>query len=219
MKRLSILFALALLGGCASFNEMLPDEEASAYQPPELDYSLPPATGGGLYRSGYGSLIQDQRALRIGDILTVVLEEQTQSSKSAGTSFGKSASLSLPAPTVLDKVYDKLNSAAEAKRDFDGSAESSQQNSLRGSIAVTVHRVLPNGTLLIKGEKALRLNQGEEFIRLTGLVRVDDINRFNQISSQNVANAQISYAGRGVLNDSNSAGWLTRFFTSPVFPL
>lgn len=219
MKRLSIFLALALLGGCASFNEMLPDEDSSAYQPPELDYSLPPTTGGGLYRSGYGSLTQDQRALRIGDILTVVLEEQTQSSKSAGTSFGKSASISVPIPTVLDKAYDDLNTAAEAERDFDGSAESSQQNSLRGSIAVTVHRVLPNGTLLVKGEKALRLNQGEEFIRLTGLVRVDDINRFNQISSQNVANAQISYAGRGVLNDSNSAGWLTRFFTSPIFPL
>ncbi|MDD0842018.1 flagellar basal body L-ring protein FlgH [Pseudomonas sp. Gutcm_11s] len=219
MKRLSMLLALAMLGGCASFNEMLPDEDSTAYQPPELDYSLPPTTGGGLYRTGYGSLTQDQRALRIGDILTVVLEEQTQSSKSAGTSFGKSGSISLPMPTILNKEYDQLTTSAEAERDFDGSAKSSQQNSLRGSIAVTVHRVLPNGTLVVKGEKALRLNQGEEFIRLTGLVRVDDINRFNQISSQNVANARISYAGRGVLNDSNSAGWLTRFFTSPIFPL
>lgn len=219
MKRLTILFLLSMLGGCASFNEMLPDEDSSEFQPPELDYSLPPTTGGGLYRNGYGSLIQDQRALRIGDILTVVLEEQTQSSKSAGTSFGKSSSLSVGIPTVLGHNYDKLESSANADRDFDGSAESSQQNSLRGSIAVTVHRVLPNGTLMIKGEKGLRLNQGEEFIRLTGLVRVDDINRFNQISSQNVANARISYAGRGVLNDSNSAGWVTRFFTSPIFPL
>lgn len=84
---------------------------------------------------------------------------------------------------------------------------------------MTVHQVLPNGTLLIKGEKALRLNQGDEYIRLVGLVRMDDINRANQVSSQNVANARISYAGRGVLSDSNSAGWLTRFFTSPLFPL
>jgi flagellar L-ring protein precursor FlgH len=220
MKRLLILLGALALGGCASFNEMLPDEDSSAYQPLALDYGLPPTTAGGLYRSGYGgSLIQDQRALRTGDILTVVLEEQTQSSKSAGTSFGKSSALGIGIPRVLGHDYDKLESSAEAEREFDGSAKSSQQNSLRGSIAVTVHRVLPNGTLLVKGEKALRLNQGEEFIRLTGLVRVDDINRFNQISSQNVANAQISYAGRGVLNDSNSAGWLTRFFTHPIFPL
>ena len=84
---------------------------------------------------------------------------------------------------------------------------------------MTVHQVLPNGTLVVRGEKNLRLNQGSEFIRLTGLVRVEDINRNNQVSSQNVANANISYAGRGVLNDSNSAGWLTRFFTHPLFPL
>ncbi len=199
---------------------MLPDEDSSLYEPLQLDYSAPPTTRGGLFRSGYsGSLIGDKRAVRVGDILTVVLDESTQSSKSAGTSFGKTSSAAIGIPTVLGKTYERLESSAEAERDFNGSARSSQQNTLRGSIAVTVHQVLPNGTLLIKGEKALRLNQGDEFIRLVGLVRMDDINRANQVSSQNVANARISYAGRGVLNDSNSAGWLTRFFTHPLFPL
>ena len=211
---------LLLLAGCQSFQEMRPDEDSSAYQPVDLDNSLPATTGGGLYRPGYyGSLLQDKRAIRLGDILTIVLDESTQSSKSAGTSFGKSSNLSIGVPTVLNKDYTKLQSSAEAERDFQGSAKSSQQNTLRGAIAVTVHRVLPNGTLLVKGEKTLRLNQGDEFIRLEGLVRVDDINRFNQVSSQSVANAKISYAGRGVLNDSNSAGWLTRFFTHSLFPL
>ena len=220
MTRLLTLGLVLLLGGCASFNEMLPDEDSSQYQPLEFDYSQPPTTGGGLFRSGYSaSLIGDRRAVRVGDILTVVLDESTQSSKSAGTSFGKNTSASIGIPTVLGKTYDRLESSAAAERDFNGSAKSSQQNTLRGSIAVTVHQVLPNGTLLIKGEKALRLNQGDEYIRLVGLVRMDDINRANQVSSQNVANARISYAGRGVLNDSNSAGWLTRFFTSPLFPL
>jgi len=221
MMRTPILFlAVALLGGCASFNEMLPEDDSSEFEPLELDYSLPPTSGGGLFRSGYGgSLVSDNRAVRVGDILTVVLDESTQSSKSAGTSFGKESSIGIGIPTVLGKTYPDIETSAGAERDFDGSAKSSQQNTLRGSIAVTVHRVLPNGTLLIKGEKTLRLNQGDEFIRLAGLVRVDDINRYNQVSSQSVANAKISYAGRGVLNDSNSAGWLTRFFTSPLFPL
>ena len=220
MKRLIAPVLLLALGGCASFNEMLPDEDSSHYEPLQLDYSVPPSTGGGLFRSGYsGSLTGDKRAVRVGDILTVVLDESTQSSKSAGTSFGKSSGVSVGIPTVLGNTYDRLESSAEAERDFNGSARSSQQNTLRGSIAVTVHQVLPNGTLLIKGEKALRLNQGDEYIRLVGLVRMDDINRTNQVSSQNVANARISYAGRGVLSDSNSAGWLTRFFTSPLFPL
>ncbi|AZZ43640.1 flagellar basal body L-ring protein FlgH [Stutzerimonas zhaodongensis] len=220
MRTPILLVALALLGGCASFNEMLPEEPSTEYEPLELDYSLPPTTGGGLFRSGYsGSLISDRRAVRVGDILTVVLDESTQSSKSAGTSFGKESSVGIGVPTILGKTYPDVETSASGEREFKGSAKSSQQNTLRGSIAVSVHRVLPNGTLLIKGEKALRLNQGDEYIRLTGLVRIDDINRYNQVSSQSVANAKISYAGRGVLNDSNSAGWLTRFFASPLFPL
>lgn len=221
MTMLRMLFPLLLLlAGCQSFDEMLPDEDSEQYQPVALDYSLPAASGGGLFRPGhYGSLLQDRRAVRVGDILTIVLDESTQSSKSAGTSFGKSSALSVGVPTVLNKAYPELQSSAEAEREFAGSAKSSQQNTLRGAIAVTVHEVMPNGTLLVKGEKTLRLNQGDEFIRLAGLVRPEDINRFNQVSSQSVANARISYAGRGVLNDSNSAGWLTRFFSHPLFPL
>ena len=216
-----ILLSLALvLTGCQSFSEMLPDEDSSAFEPLPLDYSVPPTTSGGLYRQGYGgSLYQDKRAVRVGDILTIVLDESTQSSKSAGTSFGKKSGVGIDAPTILGKAVPQLETKIGAGRDFSGSANSSQQNTLRGSIAVTVHKVLPNGTLFVKGEKALRLNQGDEFIRLAGLVRIDDINRYNQVSSQSVANARISYAGRGVLNDSNSAGWLTRFFASPLFPM
>lgn len=219
-------FVVGLLGalfgtvpGCASFRELLPEEDSAAWEPATLDVPVPSGASGGLFRPGYsGSLLQDKRALRVGDILTVVLNESTQSSKSAGTSFDKSSGVGIKAPMILGKAFTNAASSIEAERDFDGSAKSSQQNTLRGSIAVTVHKVLPNGTLLIKGEKSLRLNQGDEFIRLAGLVRVDDINRFNQVSSMSVANARISYAGRGVLNDSNTAGWLTRFFSSPLFP-
>ena len=208
------------MAGCASFQELLPDEDSSAWEPAALDATAASGIAGGLFRPGHsGSLLQDKRALRVGDILTVVLNESTQSSKSAGTSFDKSSGAGIKAPVILGKTFDNVASSVEADRDFKGAAKSSQQNTLRGSIAVTVHKVLPNGTLLIKGEKTLRLNQGDEFIRLAGLVRTDDINRFNQVSSQSVANAQISYAGRGVLNDSNSAGWLTRFFSHPLFPL
>ena len=179
MKPIALLFAFLLLGGCASFDELLPDEDSSEYEPLELDYSLPPTTGGGLFRSGYGgSLVSDKRAVRVGDILTIVLDESTQSSKSAGTSFGKS-SIGVGVPTVLGKTYPDVETAASAERDFSGSAKSSQQNTLRGSIAVTVHRVLPNGTLLVKGEKALRLNR-RRVHPPRRLVRMDDINRFNR---------------------------------------
>ena len=220
MRNFILLSLVLVLTGCQSFSEMLPDEDSSAFEPLPLDYSIPPTSSGGLYRPGYGgSLYQDKRAVRVGDILTIVLDESTQSSKSAGTSFGKKSGVGIDAPTILGKAVPQLATKIGAGRDFSGTSNSSQQNTLRGSIAVTVHKVLPNGTLFVKGEKALRLNQGDEFIRLAGLVRMDDINRYNQVSSQSVANARISYAGRGVLNDSNSAGWLTRFFASPLFPM
>lgn len=77
---------------------------------------------------------------------------------------------------------------------------------------------MANGILRIKGEKWLRLNQGDEYIRLRGLVRVDDIDESNRVSSQRIANAQITYAGRGSLAEANQPGWLSRFFQSPLFP-
>ncbi|MBA1274859.1 flagellar basal body L-ring protein FlgH [Stutzerimonas azotifigens] len=220
MRKALLFGLLATLAGCASFHEIIPEDDSALYQPPDLDYTPPPTVAGGLFRQGYASaLTHDRRAVRVGDILTIVLDESTQSSKSAGTSFGKSSSIGVPVPKVLGREYPDIETSVGGERDFNGAAKSSQQNTLRGSIAVTVHQVLPSGVLVVKGEKALRLNQGDEFIRLTGLVRIDDINRSNQVSSQNVANARISYAGRGVLNDSNSAGWLTRFFSSPLFPI
>lgn len=218
LRSCSLLVALVALVGCQSNPAKIAEED---YQPPVLDYSQPPASRGGLFRSGYssGSLLQDKKALRVGDILTIVLDESTQSSKSAGTSYGKSSEVGIGVPRVFGKDYPDAENSISGSRDFSGSAESSQQNALRGAIAVTVHQVMPNGTLLVKGEKALKLNQGDEYIRLSGLVRVDDINNSNQISSRHVANARISYSGKGALNDSNTSGWLTRFFTHPLFPI
>lgn len=218
MRLVFFSLLMVLLVGCQSFDGHN-GSDAGYYLPPEPQYAVPEATSGGLLRSGQGRfLVGDRRATNIGDILTVVLAESTQSSKSAGTSFGKESNIGIGIPTLFDNQFDELRSSASASRDFDGSASSSQQNTLRGSIAVVVHDVLPGGTLVVKGEKTLRLNQGDEIIQLSGLVRPEDINRFNQVSSQNIANARISYAGRGALADSNRPGWLTRFFTSPWFP-
>ncbi|RFA30736.1 flagellar basal body L-ring protein [Alkalilimnicola ehrlichii] len=207
-----------VLAGCQSIPRLDPTEEVS-YSPPELDYTPPPTSSGGVFRAGYGGLLtQDRRALRVGDVLTVVLDESTQSSKSAGTSIGRSSDVGVGVPRVFGRDYSRAETSFSADRSFDGNASSKQANALRGSIAVTVHEVLPNGVLVVKGEKWLRLNQGDEFIRLSGLVRLEDVNRYNQVLSQNIANAQISYAGRGALSDSNRPGWLTRLFNHPIFP-
>ncbi|WP_104040716.1 flagellar basal body L-ring protein FlgH [Vibrio hyugaensis] len=222
MKWLSKSWAVAvvLLVGCAGRQEFIPPEpNTEEYAPPVLDYTLPEAKSGSLYRHQYTmTLFQDRRAYRVGDVLTVQLSEETESSKKAGTQFGKSSTVDFVTPTIGTKTIDELGVSIDGSRNFDGSASSSQGNKLQGAITVTVHEVLPNGVLRISGEKWLRLNQGDEFIRLTGIVRVDDINRSNQVSSQRIADARITYAGRGALADSNAAGWLTQFFNSPWVP-
>ncbi|MFN1437431.1 flagellar basal body L-ring protein FlgH [Escherichia coli] len=211
---------LPLLSGCES-QAILVKKDDAYFAPPKTE-APPPADGraGGVFETGYNwSLTADRRAYRVGDILTVILEESTQSSKQAKTNFGKSNTVDIGAPTIFGHTKDKLSGSIDANRDFDGSATSQQQNSLRGEITVSVHAVQPNGILEIRGEKWLTLNQGDEYIRLSGLVRADDIQNDNSVSSQRIADARISYAGRGALSDANAAGWLARLFNHPLFPI
>ncbi|WP_230369552.1 flagellar basal body L-ring protein FlgH [Paludibacterium denitrificans] len=139
------------------------------------------------------TLTADKRAFRPGDVLTVSLEETTQASKTADTSFSKNSNAAIQ-PTVIAGHTFKTDVGVGAKRDFTGSGTSSQQNTLQGSLTVIVQKVLPNGLLQVRGEKILSLNQGEEVVRLAGYVRRDDIDADNHVSSQRVANARIQYA-------------------------
>ncbi|MGF1747951.1 MULTISPECIES: flagellar basal body L-ring protein FlgH [Vibrio] len=217
------ILALMVLGlsGCAGRSDdfIPPSPNDEAYAPPKLDYNVTRVSKGSLYTGTTAmTLFQDRRAYRVGDILTVVLDEKTESDKSASTQFGKDSNVTVTAPTLGTTVYDEGTVALDASRDFDGAAATSQGNRLTGSITVTVYDVLPNGVLRVRGEKWLKLNQGDEYIRLTGNVRVDDIQANNTLSSQRIADARITYAGRGTFADSNTAGWLTQFFTSPWMP-
>ncbi|WP_394242743.1 flagellar basal body L-ring protein FlgH [Vibrio astriarenae] len=221
---LTLLCSVFVLAGCVSNSTPLiedrPAPDDDVYAPPALDYSLPAASAGSVYRDDYiWTLFQDRRAYRVGDILTVSLDEDTRSSKQANTNFGKSSSAGISGGYDTGSRAGSGSGNLSGDRDFNGGSASSQRNSLSGSITVMVHEVLPNGVLRIKGEKWLRLNQGDEFIRLNGLVRVDDINNGNEISSQRVGDARITYSQSGILADANEAGWLTKLFVNPLFPL
>ncbi len=106
-----------------------------------------------------------------------------------------------------------------SSRDFSGDATANQSNSLNGAISVTVVDVLPNSNLVIRGEKWLTLNQGDEYIRLTGIIRPADISPENEIVSTKVANARIQYSGTGSFARAQEKGWLTKFFDSAWWPL
>ena len=223
MRRLFLTISLLslLLTGCQSthYDVAVPSPGDEEWAPTLILGSEAHRDPGSLYASTQlFTLFQDRRAYRTGDILTVVLDEETRSSKDSGTSIGKNSDVAIGAPTIGTRTIDELKASLNADRNFSGEASANQRNSLSGSITVTVAEVMANGVLAIRGEKWLRLNQGDEYIRLRGLVRVDDITDQNRISSQRIANAQITYSGRGSLAEANQPGWLTRFFQSPIFP-
>ncbi|MEK6349370.1 MAG: flagellar basal body L-ring protein FlgH [Burkholderia sp.] len=214
--RAVLVGGLALVcGACATIGVGPQPEEDDM---PDAAWEVDRGTAGGVFvPSQAWSLTSDSRAFRAGDVLTVELQESTQASKKSGTQVGKSSSVALPKPNVFGLTL-PIDAQAGAKRRFDGTGASSQQNTLRGSVTVIVQRVMPNGLLQVRGEKRLVLNQGEEIVRLSGYVRSPDIDSNNRVSSQRVANARIRYSGRGSLADANAPGWLTRFFNSPWMP-
>lgn len=195
------------------------------YRPAQaMAYQAPPVRNGAIYQAGYEvSLFEDIRARRIGDILTINLVEKMDAKKQADTDLKKGNTASIAVPTILGKQNPSIlgfnfDSTLSSSNDFSGETESTQKNSLSGNITVNVVDVLPNGYLKIRGEKRVQLNQGNEYIRLSGIIRPTDISPDNSIDSTKIADATITYTGEGALADANKIGWLARFFVSALFP-
>lgn len=218
-----------LLAGCVTRPKPGDDPAYHAARP--LPQPAAVAGSGSLYPAGYGtslyqsgpglSLFETMVARRVGDILTINLVERTDAKKKAETGVTKDSSsssgISVGTSGLATQPWN-ANLDTSSSRDAEGTGESEQSNSLKGSISVVVSEVLPNGNLLVRGEKWIALNQGDEYIRITGLVRPQDISPNNTVPSYLVADARISYGGTGPIADANTLGWITRFFISAVFP-
>jgi flagellar L-ring protein precursor FlgH len=188
------------------------------------DLRPPPQSSGSIYQSGYDTrLFEDQTAKRVGDILTITLLEKTQAKKDDDLSTQKDTTMSVTAPTLFGMAAKVLTgndvtTTLESKKAFTGKGAADQSNSLSGNISVTVVELLPNGNLSVRGEKRVTLNQGDEFIRLSGIVRPVDINSTNIITSDKVADVTIMYVGEGSMADASKMGWLARIVQSSWFP-
>lgn len=216
--QLFMLSLYLLVVGCSTTHHAVSDPDFSPVRP--VSAKPLPISDGAIYKTGFGiALYEDAKAHRIGDIITVILQERTNASKSASTTTAKEAEVSIGAPTlfgqgVSHRGHDILTASIDAERDFSGEGDSSQSNSLTGQISVTVVDVYPNGNLMIRGEKLLTLNQGSEHVRISGIVRAADVSPTNTVFSTQVANARIVYGGQGVLADVNTKGWIQRVFDS-----
>ncbi|MES2753273.1 MAG: flagellar basal body L-ring protein FlgH [Pseudomonadota bacterium] len=162
---------------------------------------------------GYAPLYEGWRARRVGDPLTIVLIERTVGSKSAGSNLDSKGSLSITPPSVGPlSLFRPQEATASGTRGFAGTGTADQANSLSGEVSVTVAEVYPNGTMLVQGQKRLTLNRGDEWVRIRGIIRTADVDRDNRVASTRVADADISYTGKGDVARAARQGWLSRFF-------
>ncbi len=173
------------------------------------------ANNGAIFQSAaYSPLTSGSKAARVGDIITIVLAERTNASKSNGATTGRDGSIGLTPPaTGKLALFGPTDVNMSGSQSFKGQGKASQSNTLSGEITVTVAEILPNGVMRVRGEKLLTLNRGDESIQLTGLVRPADINSNNKVLSSRVADAQISYFGKGEIARASKQGWLQRFFS------
>lgn len=220
MRAIASLAAAALAAGCATLGHVdfppLPAPAAAQAPPP-----APPATGAIYHAATFRPLFEDVRARAVGDTLTIQLVEKTSASRKASSSTNREGSAAL---TVGDIVHLPLRGLAgtrfsgESGSKFDGKGETASDVLLSGVLGVTVVRVLPNGNLVVAGEKHLGINRNVERLRLTGVVNPATILAGNVVASTQVADARIEVSGAGIVNEAQAMGWLQRVFQS-VWPL
>ena len=163
--------------------------------------------------AGYAPLYAGHRASAVGDPVTILLVENTTTSKSAGSKTERDGGASITPPTAGPLSFlnpDALKASSQSS--FKGQGNATQTSTLAGEVSVTIAEVRPNGTALLRGEKRLLLSQGQEWIQFSGIVRLADIDADNRVASSRVADARIEYAGNGSIARAGREGWLSKFF-------
>ena len=216
-----ILTAL-LISGCSPQIEDAVSRNYRPIYPMSSDVSDKLPDGSIYSTQAAGLFATDRRASKIGDILTVSFAESFQATKSQNAATSKSSANQISLPGIIpgsdleERISNALTSSSD--RSFTGSGSTAQSNSLTGQISVQVVRVLPGGNLEILGQKRLVLNKGDEYIRVSGVVRPEDISADNVILSDRIASANIQYIGAGDIADPANQGWLNGVLTaiSPI---
>lgn len=210
--------ALALLSGCAS---IYTTPATVVHQPmsmrPEARGQMPAANGSIYQAAQVRPLFEDRRARLIGDTLTINLVERNTAQKRANSSATRASDVTggiTAASRVPLSGLAGMNLQAGVESEFTGAGASAANNVFNGTITVTVIEVYPNGNLLVSGEKQMAINQGNEFIRFSGVINPNTVTAANSVQSTQVADARIEYKGSGYIDESNTMGWLQRFFVA-----
>ena len=216
MKSWLVLFVVGVsISACTTVPPTNVHQPMTARPAPRTE-TLP--ASGSIYQAGASrTLFEDRRARYVGDTMTIAIEEATSASTKSSTNATRATSISAAVPTVTGlpgKSLQGLGLSANSANSLAGKGDAAANNVFTGTITVTVIEVLPNGNLLVSGEKQVSIGAGTEFIRLSGIVNPFFINAANTINSAFVADARIEYKESGVISEAQVMGWLARFFLS-----
>lgn len=218
------VFAVFFVSGCSATTprpvvEAVPGAPSSA---PGGMYMKLPAEEGSIFAGGSSLLFSDQRAKRIGDTIIVDIAENTSSKVDANTDVSRESTVEGKIPFsagLLDSLaasnqyFNPANIlGASTKNDFKGKGSSDRKGQITASIGASVVNVLPNGNVVLEGNREMTVNNETQYINVSGIVRPEDIGSDNHVKSTYLADAKISYSGSGVLADKQRPGWLARIF-------
>lgn len=215
----ALLAGAALLAGCATTTPPTAVHQPMSIRPEAR--VAPPASRGAIYNvASSRPLFEDRRARFVGDLITINIAETVQASKKSDTKAERTHAVELTAPTITglpfnNQVFQDITGigiTSDNSNKFAGKGENSSSNAFTGTITVTVIEVLPNGNLLVSGEKQIGLKEGEEFVRFSGVVNPNTITAANTVQSTQIADARIEYKANGFLDSAQVMGWLGRFF-------
>lgn len=225
---MSRLFALpvlvpVLLAGCASFGTPKVDVAQPTYAAPAASppVAAPPANGAIFQAGQYRPLFEDHRARLVGDTLTVQIVENVSASQKSTSTVDKSGSVEASVtalPFIKPKALARGSAEGSSSNSFTGKGATESSNTFTGTITAVVTGVLPNGHLLIAGEKQIGVNANVDVLRFSGQVDPRAIQPGNSVPSAQIANVRIEHRGRGQQADAQGIGWLSRFFLS-VLPI
>jgi flagellar L-ring protein precursor FlgH len=208
-----------MLSGCAALNNAMRTVEVQGPLSAR-PVAPPPVTvgNGSIYQqTTWVALFEDQRARRVGDILTVRIEERLNASKQASTNAKRNGDTTFSIADVKlgnTNIFKGGGITGESKNEFEGKGDSGANNVFTGFITVTVIDVLPNGYLAVAGEKQIGINTGSEFVRLSGVINPTSILANNIVPSNQIADARLEYRGSGTIDEAQTMGWLSRLFMS-----
>jgi len=215
LKPVAITSLLCTLGGCIAATPPTAVHQPMTVRPPMAVQAA--VANGSIYQatSSYRPLFEDRRARGVGDILTISIVENTNADKKASSTANRSSENNFSVSSLAGlpgKSFLGASLGASSDFEFSGDGQSSSNNVFTGTITVTVTEVLPNGNLVVSGEKQIGIGQGSEFIRFSGVVNPVTISGSNSVNSVQVADARVEYRGNGQIDSAQVMGWLTRFF-------